>query len=341
MPKIKYLDKKFSEEKLDLIETINQIIVQYRAQGFRLTLRQLYYRLVANDLFSDNRKYLPIPGTNKWQRHPQGTKNAEPNYDFLGALVSDGRVAGLIDWDAIEDRTRELGINSRWDEPTDILKSAASWYQNDLWRWQPVRPEVWVEKDALEAVVQRACQPLDVPYFSCRGYTSQSSMWEAAQRLLGYREDLITYDGEHQRKGGQEFRQKTLIFHLGDHDPSGIDMSRDIEDRLSLFCGRAVEVRRIALNMNQVKQYAPPPNPAKVTDSRFQSYQEKYGDESWELDALEPNVIVALIQEHLFKVMDKERFDEAVAIMEKGRKELLAIRDNYDRVLKTALKEKK
>lgn len=170
MPKIKYLDKSFSAEKLDLIEVINGLIDQYRAQGFRLTLRQLYYRLVANDLFPDHRKYLPIPGTNKWRRDPNGTKNAEPNYDFLGALVSDGRVAGLIDWDAIEDRTRELGINSRWNEPSDIIRSAAASYQNDLWRWQPVRPEVWVEKDALEAVVARACQPLDVPLLLSRLY---------------------------------------------------------------------------------------------------------------------------------------------------------------------------
>src|SRR5208282_1139431 len=108
MPKIRYENKSFSPEKLALIGVINQIIDQYQKQGFRLTLRQLYYRLVANDLFSDHRKYLPISGTNKWRRDPNGTKNAEPNYDFLGALVSDGRMAGMIDWSAIEDRTREL-----------------------------------------------------------------------------------------------------------------------------------------------------------------------------------------------------------------------------------------
>jgi len=151
----------------------------------------------------------------------------------------------------------------------------------------------------------------------------------------------VTYDGPHKRNKGQEFRQKTVIFHLGDHDPSGIDMSRDITERLSLFVGRPVEVRRIALNMPQVEEYGPPPNPAKTTDSRFESYLEKYGDESWELDALEPKVIVELIQKNLRGVMDKARFDEAIEIQEQGRKELNAISDHYNLAVKAALKKGK
>lgn len=333
MPKIKYENRNFNAEKLHMIAVCNQIIVQYQQQGFRLTLRQLYYRLVAGDLFSDSRKWVQIPGTKKWVRHAEGTKNAEPNYNWLGELISDARIAGMVDWDAIEDRTRELGIKPRWDAPNDIIDSAATSYNNDLWRWQPVRPEVWVEKDALEGVVASACNPLDVPYFSCRGYTSQSSMWEAAQRLLQVRERRVEYLGKHQRKGGQKFKQKVLIFHLGDHDPSGIDMTRDITERLAMFTGEDIEIKRIALNMNQVEEYNPPPNPAKSTDSRFKSYLETYGDESWELDALEPQVLADLITANLRRVMDKDRFQEAVDIMEKDRKELKSIAAKYPKAL--------
>jgi hypothetical protein len=317
MPKIKYLDKNFSPDRLATIQLANDIITDYRKQGFVLTLRQLYYKLVSRAI---------IP-------------NEVRAYNRLGELISDARLAGLVDWHAIEDRTRNVEILANWAAPANILKSAADSYHNDLWRWQPIRPEVWVEKDALEGVIAAACQPLDVPYFSCRGYTSQTAMWDAAQRILGHRRDLVIYDGPHKRKKGQEFRQKTVIFHLGDHDPSGIDMSRDITERLSLFVGRPVDVRRIALNMPQVQTYNPPPNPAKTTDSRFESYLQKYGDESWELDALEPKVIVDLIQKNLYSIMDRARYDEALEIQEQGRKELNAITDHYNLAVKAALKK--
>ena len=326
--KIKYANRKFNEEQLHIIFVCDSIIESYQKQGLKLTLRQLYYRLVARDLFSDSRKWV-LAGNKKWVRHPEGTKNAEPNYNWLGALISDARIAGLIDWEGIEDRTRSLGINSRWGVPQDIINSAAASYNNDLWRWQAIRPEVWVEKDALEGVVATACQPLDVPYFSCRGYTSQTAVWEAAQRMIRYRSRRVSYDGKHTRPNGQEFRQKIVVLHFGDHDPSGIDMTRDIRERLELFVGEPIEIRRIALNMDQVEEYNPPPNPAKSTDSRFRSYLEKYGDESWELDALEPQVLVDLVRFHIHKVMDKQRFQEAVDVMEKGRKELTSIAIKY------------
>jgi len=315
MAKIQYLNKRLSEKKLALIDLCNEIIATYQAQNLRLTLRQLYYRLVARGV---------IP-------------NIQSEYKNLGDVLNDARLCGLIDWDAIEDRTRELGQNSHWDTPSNIIESARDSYLNDLWKFQPIRPEVWVEKDALEGVIEAACRPLDVPFFSCRGYTSQTAMWEAGQRILRRRRNITTYEGEHKRKNGNEFRQRTLIFHLGDHDPSGIDMTRDITDRLELFNGAPVEIRRLALNMPQIDKYNPPPNPAKTTDSRFRSYQEKHGDESWELDALDPNVLIALIQSNIRSVMDVPRFEEAKAIQEKGRTELTAIAEKYDKAVKAVL----
>ncbi len=339
MPYIQYVNKKIGADKQAIIIVCNRIIKSYQAQGFRLTLRQLYYRLVAGDLFPDDRKW--VWTGSKWIRHPEGTKNAEPNYHYLGDVVSDARLLGLMDWDAIEDRTRSLGVNSHWDTPINIIESARDSYLNDLWRWQPIRPEVWVEKDALEGVVQAACKPLDVPYFSCRGYTSQSAMWEAGQRLLGHRREAVQYEGKHKRAGGNEFRQRVMIFHLGDHDPSGIDMTRDITDRLELFTGDRVEVRRLALNMDQVQKYNPPPNPAKQTDSRFRQYMEEHGDESWELDALEPNVLISLIQTNIKSVMDIPRYEEARLIQEHGRKELTAIAKRYEAAIAAAMAKKR
>ena len=94
------------------------------------------------------------------------------------------------------------------------------------------------------------------------------------------------------------------MLHLGDHDPSGIDMTRDNGDRLDVFAENGVEVRRLALNADQVQQYGPPPNPSKLTDSRAAGYLEEHGNEAWELDALEPSVISDLIEDELKSLID-------------------------------------
>ncbi len=266
----------FRASSLAIIKQANAIIDEYQADGYDLTLRQLYYQFVARDMFPEDRRWTWTG--RKWVRDANGTKNADPNYKWLGVIVNDSRLAGLTDWDAIKDRTREVKHLSHWDNAADIIDSAAQSFALDTREGQELYVEVWVEKEALAGVIKRACEEIDVPWFACRGYVSQTAMYEAAARF----------------KEAEGFQDST-IFHLGDHDPSGIDMTRDIQDRLEMF-GCRVDVTRIALNMPQVKKYKPPPNPAKLTDSRCGGYITKYGSESWELDALDPHVLVDLIQ---------------------------------------------
>lgn len=294
--KIAYIEKSFRDKSLELIRIANEIITEYQGQGFDLTLRQLYYQMVARGL---------IP-------------NEQREYKRVGSIVNDARLAGLLDWRAIVDRTRNLRANSHWTTPKSILRSAAYSYLEDRWANQAWRPEVWIEKDALIGVISQVCQDFDVPYFSCRGYTSQSAMWQA---------------GEGRLRQNHQDGQTTLIIHLADHDPSGIDMTRDIDERLTLFAGwDKHDIERIALNMNQVDEFNPPPNPAKISDSRARAYIAEFGGDSWELDALEPKVIVDLIQGTLEGVIDVAKWDETEGQITKHKKTLSAIADNYERV---------
>lgn len=306
MPCIKYKDIAFSPEKLELIKKANAVISEYARQGFSLTLRQLYYQFVARDLLPQS-----------WA-DPNGVLNRPESYTKLGDLISDARLAGLVDWLSIVDRSRGSYANQHYNKPSDIIRQAKSAYAIDKWKNQPNYVEVWVEKEALEDVLQRACTPLDVRYFACKGYTSQSSMWEAAQRLL--------------RKS--EAGKQVHIIHLGDHDPSGIDMSRDIFERLTLFVGSKVHVLRIALNMVQVRHYNPPPNPAKTTDSRYKDYVAKYGENSWELDALDPRTLVGLIERAVTQYRDQKLWDDAVAEETRGKKTLSAVLERFADVVK-------
>ena len=280
-----YKEISFKESSLFLINCVNQVIDEYEQMGYSLTLRQVYYQLVARAIIPNN----------------------ERSYKNLGNLISDGRIAGLIDWNAIEDRTRNLRENPHWAQPDEIIQSAANQFALNKWEGQAYYVEVWVEKDALVGVVGQACQRLDVPFFSCRGYVSQSEMYSAAKRFI--------------RMGSRFEGQQPVILHLGDHDPSGRDMSRDIQDRLETF-GADIEFKRIALNMDQIELYDPPPNPAKITDSRSSGYIERFGYESWELDALRPDVIEQLIEEEVRKFLDVDLF-KAASNEEKQHRELL------------------
>jgi hypothetical protein len=290
MPKIAYASTRFSAGSMEVIERAAQICEDYAAQGYNLTLRQLYYQFVSRDWLTNNIQ----------------------SYKRLGSIVNDARLAGLIDWNHLEDRTRNLAQLAMWDDPESIVDAVAAQYRTHLWNNQAWYVEVWVEKEALADVVSRPADRWLVPYFSCRGYVSQSEMWRAAMRLR-----------KQERTG-----KKCLIIHLGDHDPSGIDMTRDIGDRLYTF-GSSVEIDRIALNMDQVEAYNPPPNYAKVTDSRANDYIAEYGDLSWELDALDPPTLDALIEGKILEHLDRGQWDIDHDEMEGDRAVLTAVSENW------------
>lgn len=172
MPRICYQPRKFSPERLDIIQQVNRIVADYKAQGYSLTLRQVYYQFVSRDAFPES-----------WKDPKTGSTNNERSYKNLASIVSDARLAGLVDWNAIEDRTREMDGNHHFMDPGSAIQGLATWYRIDTWEEQPYAPEVWVEKDALEGVVGKICRELDIPFFSCRGYTSQTAMWNNGQRL--------------------------------------------------------------------------------------------------------------------------------------------------------------
>ncbi len=290
-----FIDKKFQGKSLEVIKQANNIIASYQAQGFTLTLRQLYYQFVSRDLI----------------------QNKQTEYKRLGQIINDARLAGMIDWKAIEDRTRNVK-NKEWGfrDPEQGIDWLAEQYAEFYWPKQPRHVEVWIEKDALVGVIEPVCLRWRLPYLACRGYVSQSEQYDAGKRFA--------------RMDGQG--RRSIVLYLGDHDPSGMDMTRDHVDRLAMFARWPVEVKRLALNMDQIDQYDPPPNPAKESDSRAVGYIDEYGDSSWELDALEPTVIDALIEDELQELIDHDAWQASEAAETESRKVLTAISLNFSDV---------
>jgi hypothetical protein len=290
-----FIDKTFTAASLRNIELVNHILEEYRAQGFRLSLRQLYYQLVARD-------YIP---------------NNTRSYKNLGALVSNARQAGLIDWAMIEDRNRETLAPAHWENPGQIVRAAAYQFRIDKWADQGWHIEVMVEKDALSGVLGPVCSRLDIGITANKGYSSSSTMYEIGKRLLDKSDD----------------GKRICILYLGDHDPSGIDMTRDVEDRLRLYSGlqseNELEVVRLALNWEQVERWRPPENPAKETDARFGAYVRRFGGSSWELDAIEPRQLADLVEEAVYSRRDVDLWSDAVNRENEMRNELQAFSDRY------------
>lgn len=285
-----FIAKSFKPASLERIVACNEIIARYQKAGLRLTLRQLYYQLVSRNV---------IP-------------NTEHSYDNLGALISDARLAGLVDWAAIEDRIRRPSAHPEWDTVQDLVADALAQFRLPRWRDQPHYVELWVEKDALAGVLAPLASRYHAVLMVNRGYSSQSAMYEASKRFI------------HRGRG-----KRCFLFYLGDHDPSGEDMVRDVNDRLALF-GATVQVRKLALTMAQVEQYQPPPNPAKMSDSRAARYVALHGRHSWEVDALPPEVLSEIIIRAFRRVIDWPRM-KAVKAREKILKQRL--RDAAERIV--------
>ena len=265
-----------------------RVVSEYTAQGYQITLRQLYYQLVRRNLIPNN--YL--------------------SYKRLGEIVTKGRMGGWIDWDAIVDRGRVPVMRSEWDGPAELLEAAAQQYRVDRWEGQEHYVEVWIEKEALMSVFEPVADRLHVRLLACRGYASATAMYDGAKRL----------------EEAQEQGRQPVVIYLGDHDPSGMDMSRDIKDRLFTMTGLGtdVDVRRIALNFDQVEHYNPPPNYTKETDSRASNYMDEYGDDSWELDTLDPPVLDQLVTEAVGEFVDDDLWEEQMNL---ESEHIAAIRD--------------
>jgi len=316
MIKICYEEYKPRGVYSELIEMAEDILADYKNQGYNLTLRQLYYQFVARDLLPE-----------MWADPTTGSTNNMRAYKNLGNLISKARMGGWLDWESIEDRTRNINGLFRSRTPQSALRNLAGYYHIDWWEGQTYRLEIWVEKDALIGVVQKASEALDVEYFSCRGYTSMSEMWNAGRRKIS---DVM-------------HGHIPVILHLGDHDPSGVDMSRDVEDRLRMFMeyddngeylgfGEYLIFRRIALNMDQIRRYAPPPNPAKITDSRSKGYIANYGHESWELDALQPSVMEGIIKTSIEEFIDNhDAWNDRKQLEAEQKEKILGFANNWEK----------
>lgn len=290
--------KKFRGDSACVVRDAVRVSEEYMDKGYSVTVRQLYYQMVAQDLFPDS---WIDSNYNSKNGLPYDTKNTIKNYQRFVKLVSEARLAGFIDWNAIEDRMRRTIRNTHWSDHEEILRSAVRSWSMDKWDNQWARVEVMCEKDAVSGILEPICRMHDVPFTACRGYGSQSLFYNK----------------------GKEFRRvltkgkPVIVLYFGDHDPSGLDMDRDVITRVREFCRlngnfNRVQLLRLGLTMKQVREINPPPNPAKSTDSRYRAYRDEFGDDSWELDALPPEYLENILESAILEIRDDSMWEKAL-----------------------------
>lgn len=271
-------NQKITRKRLELIQHIDFIINSYASRGMRITVRQVYYQCVAKNIIENN-------------------KSA---YEKISDVITQGRIAGLLDWDFIEDRTRYTRENSHWNNPQEILEAAAQEYKIDTRATQPFYIEAWIEKDSLVSILENMSRQLDIPCFSCRGFSSVTALHEASERL-------------------NNSGKKNIILYAGDHDPSGLKIAENIKERLNFF-EADFDFKRIGLTLEQIQELNLPPYPAKEKDKNFPEYVKNTGlKEAWELDALPPEKLAEIFSNEINALTDFQKLKKLQAKQEKDR----------------------
>lgn len=281
------IGKKFLSQEM-LASLVNEIIGEY---DIKLTVRQIYYRLVVGNVMPNTRSY----------------------YNSFDSILTTLRKKGLVDPAAIEDRSRQTigGDVQKIRTPEEFFKATLnylkeSWkdYDLPLWTSQESYIEVWLEKDALSALVSEVCNRYRVLLFPNRGYSSYTMIREAMPRLF-LRE------------------QNQMILYFGDHDPSGLQAIDRIKKDLKEEDLPSENVIPIALTMDQVKEHGLPSQPVKLSDTRAKWYIEKYGTrECWELDALPPDTLQAIVDKAIRDQINQQVWDKELEEIDEGQGEV-------------------
>jgi len=249
-----------------IVERVGEIMAEY---DFSLTLRQVFYRLVAAQVLANTRS----------------------EYNQLSDKLARAREQGEIPWDSIVDLTREPIAPSTWADLGAFAETVRQAFRLEVWERQPAYLEVWLEKQALSELFRRVCDPYAVRLMVGRGYSSATFLFDGAGHL--------------EKMAGQ---RPVRVCYFGDFDPSGEDIFRDVRERLARY-GAEVDCERLALSLAQIEEYDLPPAMAKKTDTRTPGFVARHGDVAVELDALPPDALEKLVEAAILETLDLSEFE--------------------------------
>jgi len=263
------LRKTMQKKSLQLLEHVKEIIESY---SFALTLRQIYYQLVAKQIIPNQQKY----------------------YMKLSRLCVIGRDEGILPEDAFADRLRQVDKPDSWLDLSDFMNTVRQSYKKDKWQNQSSYIEIWTEKDALRSVLTEITYPYDVNLMVVRGQVSRTAIYESYERFA----DKV------------DEGKDCYLYYAGDFDPSGLSIYNSLTERIRNygFAGEYITFERIALTPEQIEDYDLPCDPGKQTDPNYKSFVSEYGDNIVELDSLPPDVLRGIVKDCIRRHIDHDFF---------------------------------
>lgn len=285
----------WTKQKLERAAEVISVVEKLRGY-WPLTLRQIYYQLVAVGAIDNTRS----------------------RYITLSRLVKWLRIDGKLPWEALEDRSRTLTEKHGITDAGTFFDNAAYWflrgYERCLIQDQKRYLEVWVEKDALLGIFKKIADKYCIRTVVCKGYNS------------------VTFlkDYYHRAVKAQDVGQLPTVLYYGDLDPSGVQALEasveTLEDELLLD---GIDCLRKGLNPDQVQQYNLPrnPNAVKRTDPRYPKYIKRFGDYAVELDALHPRDLEYIVERDIRELIDIDLVDEQRELGDDEKRKLERLRD--------------
>jgi len=258
---------------------VNKVLEALQAY-WPLTLRQVYYQLVAGQVI----------------------ENSQKEYSKLSRILTKGRLSGQVPWEALEDRARDRLESAGWQDQDHFVQQEMSQflcdYRRDLLQSQPVALEVWIEKDALSRICHQVAFQYCVPVVVARGFSSVSFLHDCRLRV--------------EENAAKE--KRTILLYFGDMDPSGWEMLPSMMETLQgeMGLGNQVVGVRCALTPAQVEEYRLPRDPEalKPKDTRSRKYMQRFGDLAVELDALPPTILKDVVRKGIEENLDLSLFSQ-------------------------------
>lgn len=231
--------------------------------------------------------------------------NDKKHYQLVSRIMTKARDDGRCSFDAIVDRSRPAYSPSVWKDASGYGEAVKKSYRKDYWATQPNHVEIWVEKDAIVGSIEPTTDELGVTIRVGRGFLSTTKAHDIAERFQGIDKPIT-------------------VFYLGDHDPSGQEIERDLYDRILAYGSGYFDLQRLAIHKADIKAFNLPPLRIKDRDMRASKFRAKHGDECVELDALPPDELRRRIQDAVSDLQDLDLWDRAIAV---EQVELASIQD--------------
>lgn len=256
-----------------LLDDVHDVLAAFRL-FLPLTIRQIFYRLVATT----------------------GFPKTERGYKRLGEVLNRARRAGLVSWDAIRDDGFHKPGNLGWDDVGDFLgavRGSVERFTLDRQAGQPRRVVVWCEAGGMVPQLDRVAREYSVPVYSSGGFDSVTVKHQLASEFAAM--------------------GNVVVFHIGDHDPSGVHVFGSLDGDIRAFLdamGGEAEFVRLAVTPDQIDEHNLPTSPAKATDRRA------FDGDTVQAEALPPDVLAGVVGDAilsrlnraaLFEVLDRER----------------------------------